>query len=155
MLVSFHLCCLSASRRCSRKRLVLESHQKLMLCLVGQLLQMSKQRPCKIVMCNQQRERQTFWRTPEFAIVYFHILKVRKCHKLALYSQLSPRRTPLGPALAVCLREISTLQKVKQREQRKAGTNSKCPFYRGVCLIEVFVKRESTVFIYLFYFHLN
>ena len=27
-----------------------------------------------------------------------------------------------------------------------AGTNSRCPFYRGVCLIEVSVKRESTVY---------
>ena len=27
-----------------------------------------------------------------------------------------------------------------------AGTNSKCPLYRGVRLIEVSVKRESTVF---------
>ena len=26
-----------------------------------------------------------------------------------------------------------------------AGTNSKCPFYRGARLIEVSVKRESTV----------
>ena len=26
-----------------------------------------------------------------------------------------------------------------------AGANSKCPFYRGVRLIEVSVKRESTV----------
>ena len=26
-----------------------------------------------------------------------------------------------------------------------AGTNSKCPFYRGVRLIEVSFKRESTV----------
>ena len=25
------------------------------------------------------------------------------------------------------------------------GTNSRCPFYRGVRLIEVFVRRESTV----------
>ena len=30
-------------------------------------------------------------------------------------------------------------------EQRKAGSNSRCPFYRGVRLIEVSVKRESTV----------
>ena len=30
-------------------------------------------------------------------------------------------------------------------EERKAGTNSTCPFYRGVRLIEVSVKRESTV----------
>ena len=61
------------------------------------------------------------------------------------YSQLSPRRTPLGPALSVRLREMSVLQRVKQREERKAGTNSRCPFYRGVRLIEVSVKRQSTV----------
>ena len=30
-------------------------------------------------------------------------------------------------------------------EERKAGTNSTCLFYRGVRLIEVSVKRESTV----------
>ena len=60
------------------------------------------------------------------------------------YSQLS-LRTPLGLALAVRLREMSVLQQVKYREQRKAGTNSRCPFYRGVRLIEVSVKRELTV----------
>ena len=61
-------------------------------------------------------------------------------------AQLSLRWTPLGPALAVRLREMSILQKVKQREQRKAGTNSRCSFYRAVRLIEVSVKRESTVY---------
>ena len=65
--------------------------------------------------------------------------------KKIVYSQLSLRRTPLGPVLSVRLREMSVLQKVKQREQRKAGTSSRCPFYRGVRLIEVSVKRESTV----------
>ena len=29
--------------------------------------------------------------------------------------------------------------------KRKAGTNYRCPFYRGVRLIEVSVKRELTV----------
>ena len=61
------------------------------------------------------------------------------------YSQLSLRRTPLGPALAVRLREMSVLWRVKQREERKEGTNTRCPFYRGVRLIEVSVNRESTV----------
>ena len=28
-----------------------------------------------------------------------------------------------------------------------AGTNSRCPFYRGVRLIEVSVKRELTVYV--------
>ena len=46
----------------------------------------------------------------------------------------------MGPALAVHLIESQIL-----REERKAGTNSECPFYRGVRLIEVSVKRESTV----------
>ena len=42
---------------------------------------------------------------------------------------------------------MSVLKKVKYRELRKAGTNSWCPFYRGVRLIEVSVKRGSTVFL--------
>ena len=63
-----------------------------------------------------------------------------KCSKIIIYySQLSLRRTPLGPALSVRLIE-SQIKGV-----RKAGTNSKCLFYRGVCLIEVCVKRDSTV----------
>jgi len=33
----------------------------------------------------------------------------------------------------------------KGNKQRQGGTNSRCPFYRGVCLIEVSVKRESTL----------
>ena len=68
-----------------------------------------------------------------------------------LYSQLSPRRTPLGQALSVRLREMSVLERCpsykesnKGNKQRQ-GPNSRCPFYRGVCLIEVSVKRESTV----------
>ena len=61
------------------------------------------------------------------------------------YSQLSLRRTPLGPALSVRLIE-SHIEGVK-----KAGTNSKCPFYRGVRLIEVSVKRESTVVLNFFF----
>ena len=66
------------------------------------------------------------------------------CYIIKVYSQLFLRRTPLEPAIAVRLREMSVLQNVKQRELRKAGTNSRCPFYRGVRLIEVSVKREST-----------
>ena len=42
---------------------------------------------------------------------------------------------------------MSVLKKVKYRELRKAGTNSRCPFYRGVRLLEVSVKRGSTVFL--------
>ena len=49
-----------------------------------------------------------------------------------IYNQLSLTRTPLDPVLSVGLREIS-------RE------NFGCQFYRGVCLIEVSVKRESIV----------
>ena len=56
------------------------------------------------------------------------------------YSQLSQRRTPLGPALTVRLIE-SQIKGIN----RKAETNSRCPFYRGVRLLEVSVKRESTV----------
>ena len=51
----------------------------------------------------------------------------------------------MGAALAVRLREMSVLERVKWREERKEGTNTRCPFCRGVRLIEVFVKRESTV----------
>ena len=65
--------------------------------------------------------------------------------KINVYSQLSLRRTPLGPALAVRLREMSVLQRVKYRELRKVGINSRCPFYRGVRPIELSVTRELTV----------
>ena len=39
------------------------------------------------------------------------------------------------------------------RESNKGSKGSRCPFYRGVSLIEVSIKRESTIlllFIYLF-----
>ena len=67
------------------------------------------------------------------------------CDWTSSYSQLSVRRTRLGPALSVRLRKVSRLVESKIKGVNKAGTNSKCPFYRGVRLIEVSVKRESTV----------
>ena len=33
-------------------------------------------------------------------------------------------------------------------EKRRAGTNARCPSYRGVCLIEVSIKRELTHSVY-------
>ena len=57
------------------------------------------------------------------------------------YSQLSLRRTPLGPALSVRLREMSILQRVKyKRSKERQGPTL------GVCFTEVSVKRESTVY---------
>ena len=50
----------------------------------------------------------------------------------------------MGPVLSVHLREMSVLKESNKRK-RKAGTNCRCPFYRGVHLTEVSVKRESTV----------
>ena len=66
-------------------------------------------------------------------------------HNLAAAKSAIP--SPWVPALVVRLREMSVLKKVKYRELRKAGTNSRCPFYRGVRLTEVSVKRGSTVFL--------
>ena len=43
-------------------------------------------------------------------------------------------RVRLGWALVVHLSEVSTLLRVKENDWRMAGTNSRCPFYRGVCL---------------------
>ena len=60
--------------------------------------------------------------------------------KARVYSQLSLRRTPLGPAPSV------RLIKSQIKGVKKVETNSKCPFYRGVCLKEVSVKRQSTVY---------
>ena len=60
--------------------------------------------------------------------------------KAHVYSQLSLRRTPLGPAPSV------RLIKSQIKGVKKAGTNSKCPCYRGVRLIEMSVKGESTVY---------
>ena len=73
----------------------------------------------------------SFWR--ENAIAVAILLQILA--KMS-YSQLSLRRTPLGLALAVRLIESQI------EGERKAGTNSRCPFYRGVRLIEVSVKRE-------------
>ena len=64
---------------------------------------------------------------------------------LILWSYLSKTDT-LGPAISVRLRVMS----VKHRKWRKARTNSRCPFSRGVRLIQVSVKRESTVVYFSF-----
>ena len=39
----------------------------------------------------------------------FVVLPLSSCGLLGIYSQLSLRRTPLGPALGVRLREVSVL----------------------------------------------
>ena len=55
------------------------------------------------------------------------------------YSQLSLRRTPLGPALAVRLREVSVLAKCPSyRESNKRSKERQRPTL-GVCFIEVSV----------------
>ena len=59
------------------------------------------------------------------------------------FPSVSLRRTPLELALSVHLREMIESQ---IKGLRKAGANFKYPFYRGVRLIEVSVKRESTVY---------
>ena len=64
---------------------------------------------------------------------------------LILWSYLSKTDT-LGPAISVRLRVMS----VKHRKWRKARTNSRCSFSRGVRLIQVSVKRESTVVYFSF-----
>ena len=56
---------------------------------------------------------------------------------------VSLRRTHLELALNVHLREMIESQ---IKELRKAGANFRYPFYRGVFLIEVSVKRQSTVY---------
>ena len=155
MLVSFHLCCLSASRRCSRKLLVLESHQKLKLCLVEQLLQMSKQRPCKIVMCNQTARTANVLENTRVCNCLFSYFKSAEMPQTSVVQSTLSKTDTFGTGTSCLSQRDIRLIESQQREQRKAGTNSKCPFYRGVRLIEVSVKRESTVFIYLFYFHLN
>ena len=68
------------------------------------------------------------------------------------YSLLSLRQTPLGPVLCVCLRWMSFLQEAQIKGVKK-GRNQlyACQFYWDVCIVEVPVKRESTV-IFLFFF---
>ena len=56
---------------------------------------------------------------------------------------VSLRRTHLELALNVHLREMIESQ---IKGLRKVGTNFRYPFYRGVFLIEVSVKRESIVY---------
>ena len=43
------------------------------------------------------------------------------------------------------LERCPSYKESKKRSKERQGPNSKCPFYRGVHLIEVSVKRESTV----------
>ena len=56
-----------------------------------------------------------------------------------MYSQLSPRRTPLGPALSVCLRESPSYKESNKGNKQRQGPTL------GVRFTEVSVKRESTV----------
>ena len=51
----------------------------------------------------------------------------------------------MGPALNVPLREMSVLYKTQIKGVRKAGTNARRPFYRGVRLLEISVKTESFI----------
>ena len=43
------------------------------------------------------------------------------------------------------LQKCSSYRESNKGSKEKAGTNSKCPFYRGVRLIEVSIKRGLTV----------
>ena len=64
------------------------------------------------------------------------------------YSELSLRRTQSKPAQTVRLREVSAYREFRysnMTEKWRAVTNTKCPSYRGVRLVEVSVKRELTV----------
>ena len=57
-----------------------------------------------------------------------------------VYSELSLRRTPLGPTQTFRLREVSPYREFRysnMTEKWRAGTNTKCPSYRGVRLIEL------------------
>ena len=65
-----------------------------------------------------------------------------------IYSQLSLRRTPLGPALSVRLKEVSFLERCPSyRESNKRSKERQGPTlgvrFTGVHLTEVSVKRES------------
>jgi len=62
---------------------------------------------------------------------------------LAQFPSVSLRRTHLELALSVHLKEMIENQ---IKGLRKAGANFRYPFYRGVRLIEVSVKRESIVY---------
>ena len=62
--------------------------------------------------------------------------------------ELSLRRTPSGPAATVRRREVSAYREFrysKMTEKWLTGTNTRCPFYRGVHLREMSVKRELTL----------
>ena len=61
----------------------------------------------------------------------------------AQFPSVSLRRTHLELSLNVHLREMMERQ---IKGLRKVGTNFRYPFYRGVFLIEVSVKRESIVY---------
>ena len=63
------------------------------------------------------------------------------------YSQLSPRRAPLVPALSVRLREMSVLERCPSYKESNKGNKQRRGPTLGVRLIEVSVKRESTVYI--------
>ena len=49
-----------------------------------------------------------------------------------LYSQLPLRRTPLGPAVSVCLKRDVRLIESQIKGVKNGGTNSKSQSYRGV-----------------------
>ena len=79
--------------------------------------------------CYQKREAN---QSPKGALgdQYYPVHSGSACN--TRYSELSQRRTPLGPALSVRLRVMSILYRVKYGEQRKARINSRCLSHRGV-----------------------
>ena len=62
---------------------------------------------------------------------------------ISVYSQLSPRRTPLGPALRVS--KVSVLERCPSYKELNKGNKQWQGPTLGVRFTEVSVKRESTV----------
>ena len=62
---------------------------------------------------------------------------------ISVYSQLSPRRTPLGPALSVS--KVSVLERCPSYKESNKGNKQRQGPTLGVRFTEVSVKRESTV----------
>ena len=62
---------------------------------------------------------------------------------ISVYSQLSPRRTPLGPALRVS--KVSVLERCPSYKESNKGNKQWQGPTLGVRFTEVSVKRESTV----------
>ena len=107
-----------------------------MLPLLGMQVCFSCSIPLPIIVCLELSE--IYFHMKSFALGL--ILKrtqhaTRKWLYCNDYSQLSLRRTPLGPAPTVLLREVSAYREFRysnKTEKRYAGTNTRCPSYRGV-----------------------